>query len=110
MGYAVLEAVEDPSLVQVRGMDGVTGLPEPLGEGDDPGRQSVRVVEQQHLSHSASPSLGKPVLSAGIISRIPDTLGRLCARATRSRRLSHPAGRHWAGRGLAFARLGLAVP
>jgi hypothetical protein len=68
MGYALLEAVEDPSLVQVRGVDGVTGPPEPLGKGDDAGCQSVRVVEHQHLSHSVPFTRPDPFRSPRIIS------------------------------------------
>ena len=55
VGQALLEVVEDSSPVQVRDVDGVPGPPDPLCEVADTGRQSVRVVEQQHLSHFAFP-------------------------------------------------------
>lgn len=50
--HAGLETVEDPSLVQIRKVDGMPGPPELVGEVADTGGQSVRVVEQQHFSHS----------------------------------------------------------
>src|SRR5262245_66322261 len=52
-----IEIMEDPPLVEVGNMNGVTRPPHFVCEREDTGREPLRVVEQQYLSHIPFPSL-----------------------------------------------------
>src|SRR5262245_51832537 len=54
MGDAVLQRVEGTPFIKIGGVDDVAGLPEFLGECEEPRRLSVRVMKQKYLGHTPS--------------------------------------------------------
>src|SRR5205823_3286425 len=53
--HPFVDRPERPALEEIWRMDGVPGCAEHVGKGDDPRRQPLGVVEQQHLSHGTPP-------------------------------------------------------
>ena len=52
MGDAFFQRVESTPFIKVRGVDDVTGLPEFLGECEEPRRLSLCVKKEQYLGHT----------------------------------------------------------
>ena len=48
---ALVAVDEDPAFVEIRDVDDVTRRAQVVGEGQAPGGESVRVMEEQHLGH-----------------------------------------------------------
>jgi hypothetical protein len=64
-GHAVVDALEGASFEQVRGVHGVAGGPQRVGEPGDAGRQTLHVVEQHDCGHAVALQPRQALLARG---------------------------------------------